>query len=24
FASLAPRHGSRPFMGNWQDIGTSN
>ncbi len=24
FASLAPRHGSRPFMGDWTDIGTSN
>lgn len=23
FASLAPRHGSRPFMGTWNDIGTS-
>ncbi len=24
FASLAPRHGSRPFLGHWNDIGTSN
>ncbi|AFD10569.1 pVI [Simian adenovirus 18] len=23
FASLAPRHGSRPFMGTWNEIGTS-
>ncbi|AGK27137.1 pVI [Baboon adenovirus 3] len=23
FSSLAPRHGSRPFMGTWNDIGTS-
>nr|UHM44863.1 pVI protein [Human mastadenovirus D] len=23
FASLAPRHGTRPFMGTWNEIGTS-
>ncbi|WPC86565.1 pVI [Human adenovirus 4] len=23
FSSLAPRHGTRPFMGTWSDIGTS-
>lgn len=23
FSSLAPRHGSRPFMGTWNEIGTS-
>ncbi|ALE30396.1 pVI [Simian adenovirus 16] len=23
FSSLAPRHGSRPYMGTWNDIGTS-
>lgn len=23
FASLAPRHGSRPYMGTWNEIGTS-